>query len=282
MKGECVIPRRFFWLLDALMLGLAFLAAYALVPVLHTLTEPGNILYLPWVFSFFSPIPWAGQLPPVENLAWVYLSMVTAVLLVLTAFNDYGQLLYQSRTRIVGVSMLATLFGIGLLTLVIFAFKSAEWSRLFVVSYLLLSALGLSAYRLALRSYFVTRQHMGIYARNVLLVGQKSAVDWMAQYFQSYVSPNEYNLLGQLCVNGDEAVPAVPCLGHVDELGDLLIRRPIQEVIAVQSSGNGHWIEGVIQACDYMGVLLRIVPEVLLRDQHTLKSVWAHWPAMAP
>ena len=39
-----MIPRRFFWLFDVLMLGLAFVAAYALVPVLHALMAAGQHL----------------------------------------------------------------------------------------------------------------------------------------------------------------------------------------------------------------------------------------------
>jgi exopolysaccharide biosynthesis polyprenyl glycosylphosphotransferase len=265
-----VIPRRFFWLFDTLVLGLAFLAAYALVPWLHALVTPGAPLAMLWVLSFFAPAPLDGQLPPLGDLAWIYMIMVSATLLVLMTFSDYGRLLNQSRTRIMGGSVLATLFGAGLITLVIFALKDEAWSRLFIASFALLSALGLSLYRLVLRKYFEMRQRAGLYAKNVLLVGQKSAMDWMVRYFGKYVSPNDYRLLGQLCVNGDVAAADVPCLGNVDELGDLLVHRPIQEVIAVQPSGNGKWIEDVIRACDYLGVLLRIVPEVLLREPSAL------------
>ena len=146
----------------------------------------------------------------------------------------------------------------------------------------LLSALGLSVYRLLLRSYFLMRQHAGIYAKNVLLIGQTRAVTWMTQYFEQRISPNDYRLLGYLCAangerpNGAAAAEAVglPEWGRVAELGDLLISRPIHEVIAIQPGSNGEWIEGVIRACDYLGVLLRIVPEALLREQNTLRTLY--------
>jgi exopolysaccharide biosynthesis polyprenyl glycosylphosphotransferase len=97
----------------------------------------------------------------------------------------------------------------------------------------------------------------------------------MIRYFEATISPTEYRLLGQLCSQGEEAAGVnVPFLGDVADLGDLLIHHPIHEVIAIQPLSNGGWIERVIQACDYMGVLLRIVPEVLLREQHTLKKLY--------
>ncbi len=267
-----MIPRRFFWLLDAVALWLAFLGAYSLVPILRTWMEPGNILYSPGLLTLLSPI--AGQMPPLRDLLWIYLIMLAAALLVLLAFRDYGRLLYQSRMRIIVPSVLAALSGISLVTLVTFALKSAEWSRLFVVSFMVLSAMILCSYRMLLRRYFLLRQRSGVYAKNVILLGQQMALDWMIRYFKKYASPNDYRLLGQLCVNGDDAAADVPCLGDVTDLGNLLIHHPIHEVIAIQPLRNGAWIEGAIQACDYMGVLLRIVPEVLLHEQHTMKILY--------
>ena len=269
-----MIPRRFFWLLDVLVLGLAFLGAYALVPGLHALMEPGEVLYLPWLFQLLSPVAWAGQMPPIHDLIWIYGIMVVAVLLILTASSDYGHLLAQSRIRIIVPSILAAVWGTGLITLVMFALKSSEWSRLFVMLYLILSAFGLSAYRLLLRRYFLMRQQAGVYAKNVLLAGQTAAIDWMVKYFEQYVAQGDYRVLGQLCVNGDSAADDLPCLGQVEELGNLLIRHPIHEVIAVQPLGNGEWMESVIRNCDYMGVLLRIVPEVLLHEPHKLRMLY--------
>ncbi|MDP1545328.1 MAG: exopolysaccharide biosynthesis polyprenyl glycosylphosphotransferase [Anaerolineales bacterium] len=267
-----MIPRRFFWLLDAVALWLAFLSAYSLVPILHTWMEPGKLLYFPGLFTLLSPV--AGQMPPLRDLFWIYLTVLAAALLVLLAFPDYGRLLYQSRMRIIVVSVLAALSGLSLVTMVTFALKGFDASRLFVVSFMLLSALILSAYRLLLRRYFLLRQRSGVYARNVLLVGQKSAIDWMVRYFRKYVSPDDYCLLGQLCANGDDAAADVPCLGNVTDLGDLLIHHPIHEVIAIQPLSDGVWMEGVIKACDYMGVLLRIVPQVLLRDPQKLMTLY--------
>jgi len=104
-----MIPRRFFWLFDFLILGLAFLAAYSLVPRLAPLLAPGGPLRTPWLEALASPALWSGQLPPLAELLWILLVMAPATLLVLGALGNYGPLLYQSRTRIVVGSFLAPL-----------------------------------------------------------------------------------------------------------------------------------------------------------------------------
>jgi exopolysaccharide biosynthesis polyprenyl glycosylphosphotransferase len=97
----------------------------------------------------------------------------------------------------------------------------------------------------------------------------------MIRYFEGYISSTEYHLIGQLCQKGEEPAGVnVPCLGNVDDLGELLIHRPIHEVIAIQPMGNGEWLEGVIRDCDYLGVLLRIIPGVLLREPSKLRELY--------
>jgi hypothetical protein len=104
-----MIPRRFFWLFDLLVLIAAFLAARALVPRLAPLFAPGGPLRTPWLEALTSPAIWRGQLPPLAELLWILLVMAPSTLLMLSALGNYGPLLYQSRTRITVGSFLASL-----------------------------------------------------------------------------------------------------------------------------------------------------------------------------
>jgi exopolysaccharide biosynthesis polyprenyl glycosylphosphotransferase len=162
----------------------------------------------------------------------------------------------------------------------------------------MMSAAGLSAYRLVLRSYYRKRKAAGYYVRNVLIIGSQSAVEWMASYFAENVSSREYRIFGSLDVQnhqtavssaaqGDGAQPFHDSivLGHVSQLGELLIQKPIHEVIAIQPASGGEWMPQVIQDCDNLGILLRIVPESLIAGQtvrlHTLFPFQAlHLPAV--
>jgi len=287
-----MIPRRLFWLLDLLTLAAAFILAYLLVPTLQPLFLPAGALYTDWIQRLLSPALWDGQLPPLPDLLWIYVTMALAALVVLTAVGSHGLLLTRSRTRIVLDSFLAALVGVSLVALVLFAVKSPYWSRLFIFSFGIFGAIGLSIYRLVLRHYFDIRNKAGYYAKNVLLIGSPAAIAWMTSYFAESVPTTEYRLLGYLLVDGPvvrigKLVPEmveIACLGEAGELGDLLIHRPIHEVIAVDSSQNGNWIEKVVQDCDYLGVLLRIVPETLLTGRRNLRTLYPfaalHLPAV--
>jgi lipopolysaccharide/colanic/teichoic acid biosynthesis glycosyltransferase len=104
----------------------------------------------------------------------------------------------------------------------------------------------------------------------------------MSQYFAENVSSKQYKILGCLQVqerqstalaaaqaaNSHYGTPSYPkVLGHVSELGDLLISKPVHEVIAVQPATDGNWVSQVIRDCDNLGILLRIVPEALISGQ---------------
>jgi lipopolysaccharide/colanic/teichoic acid biosynthesis glycosyltransferase len=100
----------------------------------------------------------------------------------------------------------------------------------------------------------------------------------MLRFFQQNVSDADYKLMGYLAIpeNGPARGPVgelesfhndLVKLGGVDELGRLLVSRPVHEVIAIQPSAGGEWINEVIRCCDYLGVLLRIVPEALLPER---------------
>ncbi len=293
-----MIPRRFFWLFDLLVLAAAFLAAYSLVPRLQPLFAPGGPLHWPWIVELASPALWSGRLPPPADLLWIFLTMAPVTLLVLGGLGNHGPLLSQSRTRIVVGGMLAPCAGLSIVALVLFALKRPDWSRLFIFSFTLLSGVGLSLYRMALRRYFLHRQAAGYYAKNVLLIGLPASLEWMACYFAEHVPLTDYRLLGYLRVRPDQPAPSLHSngkngsapaaarldpLGNVEDLGYLLIRSPIHEVIVIHPVSGGEWIKQVIQICDYLGVLLRIVPEaLLLEERRGLQTLYPFEPLHLP
>lgn len=262
-----MIPRRFFWILDAFVLALAFLVAYALLPGWAVLFAPSALLRAPWLEEWLMPSTSAGTVPPIEVFLWIPLLMIPIGLLVLGLLGAHTTLLHQSRARILATSVSATLIGAGFLTLIQFALKSPETSRLLFFTYAVLAGLGLMAYRLILRRYFMMRRAAGYDVKNVLLIGLPSSVSWMAKYFSSYIPKREYTLCGYLSpvtTPGVERETLIPFLGTAPELGNLLIRRPIHEVIAILPTQDSGWLKQVIQDCDFLQVLLRIIPEGLL------------------
>jgi exopolysaccharide biosynthesis polyprenyl glycosylphosphotransferase len=79
-----------------------------------------------------------------------------------------------------------------------------------------------------------------------------------------------------VCQNDADSQEAPPLLslGNIRDLGDLLVHKPIEEVIVIYPDSGGDWLEQVIKDCDYLDVTLRIIPEALLlsgcRNLHKL------------
>jgi exopolysaccharide biosynthesis polyprenyl glycosylphosphotransferase len=237
---------------------------------------------------------WDGKLPPMRDLAWVLAVTAPITLLTLGAAGNYRPLLNQSRARVVVGGFLAPFIGLSFGTLVMLSLRLSSVIRVFLFTFTVLSIASLIFYRLLLRSYFLKRQAAGFYASNVLLVGQPDDIAWMVCYFLDSVPRSRYRLAGYLSadhaeselvseVTAERPQLSLPNMGPVSQLGDLLINRPIHEVIAIQPSSGGEWIAQVIRDCDYFGILLRIVPEPLLfGERHNLEMLYPLEPLHLP
>jgi exopolysaccharide biosynthesis polyprenyl glycosylphosphotransferase len=274
-----MIPRRFFWLFDMLAILLAFVGAYRLLPNLGPIFGPGGLLRTPAIESLFAPAVWTGNMPPVRELFWIILAMAPGTIVALGVLGNHRPLLDQSHTRILIGGMAAPFLGLSAMTVFLFAFKSWDWGRLFAFSFAALSGIFLSGYRLALRRYFLLREQAGYYAKNVLLIGLPHSVRWAIYYFAHYVSDRNYRVVGYLRVpptendkatvlerlpRDEDVSTSPPELGEPGDLDNLLIVRPINEVIAIHPVNGGEWITHVIESCDHTGIPLRILPEALI------------------
>lgn len=264
-----MIPRRLFWLLDLIVLAVGFLATYSFLPRLALSS---------------------GQLPPLGSLVWTLLVMAPATIFSLGAMGNHRPLFDQSRTRIIGGSFFAPLVSMSLVAFVLFALKGPDPSRLFSFSFTVVAGVSLCLYRLLLRENFIRRRATGHYSRNVLLIGLLSSVRWMEQFYTEQVSSADYRLFGYLDACSDQELPVqtprrgkrkdasgvvLKSFGNVKELGNLLIRYPIHEVVAIHSVSESGWIKQVIRDCSYLGVLLRIVPaELLLCEPRKLYTLY--------
>jgi exopolysaccharide biosynthesis polyprenyl glycosylphosphotransferase len=282
------IPRAFFVLLDVLALAFAFNAAYLLAPVIKAWAPEAGWIPEAWLRMVS---PEVGDFRPLGEVMWVLFVMEGAALLTLQALGGYRPLLHQSRTQLIMSTMLAPLVGIGAVTLMLFTLRSPSWSRIFIFLFAILGAANLCAYRLILRWYRGRRVKAGAYAKHILLIAPASSREWLASYLSHTTSRHEYMLDGYLALHPESAprdprpetaVP-LPRLGTVDDLGALLVHRPIHEVIAVEGSDSGQWLKAVMAHCDYFRVTLRIVPEVLLSGGlHELELTYRSDPLRLP
>jgi exopolysaccharide biosynthesis polyprenyl glycosylphosphotransferase len=274
-----MIPRRFFWFFDGISILAAFLASAILSAWIRDLIESKGVLKATWVAALYPEQSWEPL--PISHQIWILVVAAFPIIIFLEIAGNYGKWVQQSMIRIIAAGPVASVLGLSMVSLVPFALRnpSIRLSRLLLFSFVILSAIGLTGYRLALRIYYRKKQAAGYYAKNVLLIGLPAAVEWMTRYFAEAVSTNEYRIFGCLQLPSVPQVAAASTtsdkqneptdffpliLGHVSELGDLLIRKPIHEVIAVQPASGGEWVPRVIQDCDNLGILLRVIPEALL------------------
>ena len=181
------IPRIFLGAADLLVLVLAFLAATALAPALQRALLPGGLLYpaLPGIF----PLPEVptSDFPQRSEVIWLLVATAPATLVVMELAGGYGRLLGHSAVRLAATAMLSQIIAMSFGAFIGVALRLSTASRVVIFSYGLLSAFGLIVYRGAIWTYQRRRQKMGVYAKNVLLVGQPRAVEWMVRHFRRNV-----------------------------------------------------------------------------------------------
>jgi exopolysaccharide biosynthesis polyprenyl glycosylphosphotransferase len=263
------LPRPFLWLADGVCIVTAFHAAYRLAPRIKAVALNPQSVLAPWV-SYLAPAQ-GGEYRSLDEVAWVLLVMWAVTALSLQGMGGYRPLLQQSRARVVGSTFAAPFVGLSIVALVLFALRSASWSRLFIFLFTALTAGTLCAYRSSVRWYRARRAASGVYAKSIAFVGSPASVKWLRLFFEKMTSPADYRAVGWFSIS-DSTAPAfaagarepLPCLGPVERLGDVLVNRPIHEVVAIQSTAASEWLRELIEVCDYFRVTLRIIPEALL------------------
>src|SRR5882672_7101971 len=121
-----MIPRRFFWLFDLIVLSCAFAVAYWLTPYLGPFFHGTGLATLSSVLDI--PSTWRGQLPPLSESVWILLVMSLPGLMVVSLAGGHRPLLGLPLTRIIISSVLAVFTGLSMIALIMFALKSPGWS----------------------------------------------------------------------------------------------------------------------------------------------------------
>ena len=278
------VPRKFFWLIDFIVVSLSFILDYRAVrPVFDILASWLGSL-TPFVPSFFEtllPLGSKAELPPPSNLLWMVAVFVFAGTSVmgLGGCNSEGARL--SRSRILLCSVAAGFVGLTSSTFVVFLFR-IKISRLFTVLLALFASFGFGVMRLIVRAYREARLKAGCYCQNAVVVGLRDTVrqftDQLSQFFQSYqykivtgLQIEEYEY-GQDQKGKDRSRKAWPELKQ--DLTRILRKDEVNEVIAIQPTGTpGEWLDAVIGICDQLGTVLRIVPEPFVSSNPI--NIWA-------
>ena len=268
-SSEGTLPRVFMWLVDVAVLTVALLAAHSLGPRMDDLfVSHGFARLVPWLA--IPETPEIGLPVPVYRSAWLLLVMVPVVLVTVDLLGGYRPTLLLTRLRIIVASLGAALAGAGAVSLFVFLLRQDDTRRAVVVAFVCLSGCGLAAWRLLLRTYRMRRARAGVYVRRVAVIGTAAGARWMRTYFLDNVPPTHYQLVGYLSALDDpreDRPEDLEWLGNAFDLGRVLIRRPIHEIIVLQDGHDTGWLNYVLETCDYFRITVRIVPQALLRGE---------------
>jgi exopolysaccharide biosynthesis polyprenyl glycosylphosphotransferase len=289
-------PAAFLWLTDITVAVLSFAISYGWLPILQQIGRPGGVLGH-WLYSIGVPpsVTTTFVTSPFAELLGVAAVAALAGLLSMDLLGGYRPVLRQSYARLLLAVILGPLGGLATATIVVFALRVDDFSRLFLFLFVALQSAGFAVSRLTLRAYKARKFKAGYYVREVVLVGVASQVRRLAEHFHRNVPGHAYSVIGTLVIpdyagvaEAAEPLP-VPVLGAVDALGDVLIHHPIADVVVAQGSGECPWLSQVIRDCDYFRTTLRIVPEALLsenlrdlRPQHGLDATGLPALVLAP
>lgn len=264
------VPRSFLRLADVLVLTAAFLIGWRLAPLLQSLLTAETAAPYPWL-SWLSlpPARSAAGLRPLGEVAWVPAVMIPVTLLFMQMAGGYRPLLEQSRTRVLLTSLLSPVAGLSVVSLALVAVRHQHTSRALIFSATLVTALGFLGCRHLVRLYKRRRLAAGHYARNVVLLAPPEARRFLAAHFAMNVSPSFYRLSGYLETEeagfcAEKKPSECARLGRVEDLGDLVVHRPIHDVVVVQANGAERWLPKVMETCEYFRITLRLVPQALL------------------
>lgn len=243
-----ISPKWFFQFVDAVCLLAGFVIAYRTLPILGPRFNPA--------FT---------QLYETSS-AFLLILALPLWLLLLDWVGTYGDLPRVPVRVILWGMVQANIMGWALVSLIIFGTKEQGVSRLLVVLFGVVSFVLLATVRLVERQYFRMRRRAGYYSRNLLVWGLDPDVQAVQQFFQRFVSREDYCVLG---LSADDALHAdVGANGVVPweaALRAYLTRHPVDEVMVVSAPETEQCLPRLIAICGEVGKPLRLVPRFALQ-----------------
>ena len=224
------------------------------------------------IFGIEPRFPWATYLWPLSIVTVTYLGVL----------RYFGMYRPSAGNRMMVRLTKAAFVTTSLLLVLSFFYRGESYSRVSTVLFIPLSVLLLLIGREAYQWFLTSLRRSGAAARSVLIVGGGQAGRRIGRYLNR--QPLFYRLEGFLeDATTDPEVTGVPVIGRISELGDVIDRRGIEDVIIALPDAEEDAVIDLIGVCLYHDVTWRVMPDVrgLALDRTTLDQVDS-LPLMAP
>jgi Undecaprenyl-phosphate glucose phosphotransferase len=217
-----------------------------------------------WVRFYASPFEVTKGFPAFATYA--ALSPLVAVLwmIVFTWMR-----VYESR-RMIGrldeILLVLQGHGLGLLLFIAltYLFEDYKYSRLVMLYFAVMGAVGLASFRLAVRSMLRSVRARGYNLRRVLAVGEGPTLDLVVQRLERFPELGLRVVGVATCDDGtqEDTVGGKPVLGSFGEIREILARTSADEVIIAMSSGHSQDVDAILERIQDETVDIRLVPDV--------------------
>jgi exopolysaccharide biosynthesis polyprenyl glycosylphosphotransferase len=140
----------------------------------------------------------------------------------------------------------------------VYLYKENQVSREFILFFALFSFVFLYVERMIVRLYLEGVAHKSFHARKILVVGNLARGKIVSELLSQQLSWG-HKVIGMLAVDDEEANDP-ECLGKIEDLQQVLLKHPVDEVIFTARGGRDVDIRSYLQVCKKMGIPSRILP----------------------
>ncbi len=200
---------------------------------------------------------------PALQLAWnrkyFEIAAVYAVVLVVVfyAARLYGSYRFQSQGRELAVIFTVNAVGVSVLTALLYVTRFADFSRLAIFMFFVLSTVFVSVKRIGVRAILRHYRTLGYNQKHVIVVGNghfaKQYIEDVKRHphmgftVDGYISKTQREELGK-------------CLGTYEDLETILDTRLVDEVIVALEPHEVQFMKQVLSAADKVGARISIIP----------------------
>lgn len=200
---------------------------------------------------------------PALQLAWnrryFEIAAVYAVVLVAVfyAARLYGSYRFQSQGRELAVIFTVNAVGVSVLTALLYVTRFADFSRLAIFMFFVLSTVFVSVKRIGVRAILRHYRTLGYNQKHVIVVGNghfaKQYIEDVKRHphmgftVDGYISKTQREELGK-------------CLGTYEDLETILDTRLVDEVIVALEPHEVQFMKQVLSAADKVGARISIIP----------------------
>ena len=231
-------------LIDLVLINLAFMLAY----------------WLRYTFELGRQIPEESFVSLEEYFPLqVLLSVVLLASFVIAGL--YRKPIQRGLVDEVAVLLSASSVGMMIVLASIFLFQAWNWSRLLFIYVWVLTLVLLGTWRLIKRRLVVASFHRGVGVRRAIVVGN-NPIALMVMHLMTTDVGLGYKLLGFIADGDQQAIGRFSCLGELDDLGEVIERCQVDEVVIAVPPSSHRLIYSIASRYQEQGVSFKVVPDL--------------------